>query len=183
MGWLGNFISKLSNKGGGFLFLRSQLSSQVATIFDNVSAFALKKLLDFARIKVVYIFSRGIEAYVIATVVGQIIGGAVSCFLNYKWAFKSLDVKFKYVIIKFLLVWIGSITLNTFLTFVITEWLKSTRIVESILGPYYADDIFIVAKLLVAIVVGFVWNFNMYKYFVFKNIDSKKFFKKMLKQK
>lgn len=183
MGIVGSFIKKLSNKGGGFVFLRSQLSSQIATIFDNISAFALKKLFDILRIKVVYFFSRGIEAYVVATVVGQIIGGAVSCFLNYKWAFKSLDVKFKYVVIKFVLVWLGSISLNTFFTFITTEWLKSTRIVERVLGEYYADDIFIVAKLLIAVVVGFTWNFNMYKYFVFREIDSKRFFKKILKTK
>ncbi len=181
MSRLGTFIQKLSHKDGGFLFLRSQLSSQVASICDNVSAFVLKKFFDIIHIKIIYFFSQGITSYVVATVTGQIIGGTVSCLLNYRWAFKSLDVKIKHVIIKFLLVWLGSVLLNTYFTFILTELLRHTHLVEGLLGDYYADDVFIVVKLLVAIIIGFSWNFQLYKHFVFRNTDTKRFLKKILK--
>ena len=173
MGKVATLFKKFLTKGGFFLFLRSQLSSQMATIADNTIAILLKKTLDILKIKVIYLFYGSITSYVLATIVGQICGGAVSCFLNYKWAFKDLKIKLQYVIIKFLLIWIGSLSLNTFFTFLITEWLKNTKIATSIFGIYNSDDVFIFVKLFVAIIIGVVWNFLMYKYFVFKDIKYK----------
>ena len=83
------------------------------------------------------------------------------------------------MIIKFLLIWIGSLSLNTFFTFLITEWLKNTKIATSIFGIYNSDDVFIFVKLFVAIIIGVVWNFLMYKYFVFKDIKYKNILRKI----
>lgn len=177
-----DLINKFLTQGGFFVFLRSQLSSQVASIVDNVLAFSLKKFLDIIRIKVIYLFALGLDSYVLATVIGQVCGGTVSCILNYKWVFKNLNVKLKYVIIKFVLIWLGSLFLNTFFTFIITEWLKNTRIAAKIFGVYNSDDIFIFVKLLVAVVIGVVWNFLMYKHFVFRDINYKKVITKVLKK-
>ena len=179
MGKVATLFKKFLTKGGFFLFLRSQLSSQMATIADNTMAIIPKKTLDILKIKVIYLFYGSITSYVLATIVGQICGGAVSCFLNYKWAFKDLKIKLQYVIIKFLLIWIGSLSLNTFFTFLITEWLKNTKIATSIFGIYNSDDVFIFVKLFVAIIIGVVWNFLMYKYFVFKDIKYKNILRKI----
>ena len=83
------------------------------------------------------------------------------------------------MIIKFLLIWIGSLSLNTFFTFLVTEWLQNTKIATSIFGIYNSDDVFIFVKLFVAIIIGVVWNFLMYKYFVFKDIKYKNILRKI----
>jgi putative flippase GtrA len=177
MGKVSSFYKKFLYKGGVFLFIRAQLSSQTATLVDNTIAFTLKKIFDIFKVKIIYLFSHGIEAYVCAAIVGQICGGLFACFMNYRWTFKIKDIKFKYILIKFLFVWLISVTLNTYLTFFFTEKIKAARWLVKLLGAN-SDDIFIVVKLCVALVVGLVWNFLMYKHFVYKNISFKDLFRK-----
>ncbi|MDR0811012.1 MAG: GtrA family protein [Paludibacter sp.] len=178
-----NNIKKLlqtfSSRGGVFMFMRAQLSSQMATVIDNSVAFLLKKTFDIFKLKVIYFFSRGIEAYVFATIVGQILGGLFVCFINYKWTFKAKDIKFRFIFFKFLLVWFGSIALNTYFTFYFTESIKEYPFLVKALGAN-SDDIFIIVKLLVAIIVGFFWNYTMYRRFVYKDISIKQFVKTFL---
>lgn len=179
---IAKFLKRFSaSRGKVFTFLRAQLTSQAAAVVDNVLAFTLKKILDLNRIKTIVIFSHSIEAYVFATMVGLTFGGVTACILNYRWTFKSLNIKFQYVLIRFVLVWLVGLFLNTLFTFLLTEWLKATPFVASIFGEYNADDIFIFVKLFVALIVGFLWNYLMYKYFVFRDVNYKKFFKKILK--
>jgi len=174
------FFNKISEKGGFFMFIRSQLSSQMATWVDNIIAFTLKKGLDIFKIKVVYFFSRGIESYMLATIVGQICGGIISCIFNHRWAFKTNNIiKFRYILIKFFMVWLISLSLNAYLIFVLTEYFKHRTIIRDIFGYANSDDIFIIIKLLVSLVVGFGWNYSMYRVFVFRNVDYKKFFHKI----
>lgn len=65
----------ISQKGGVFMFLRAQLSAQMATIADFLVTILLVRLFD------VY--------YVYATLAGAIYGGIINCIINYKWTFKS----------------------------------------------------------------------------------------------
>ncbi|MDR2684704.1 MAG: GtrA family protein [Prevotellaceae bacterium] len=170
-----NIVKNFSTKGGIFMFLRAQLSSQMASVADNSLAFILKKVLDIFKVKSISFFSHGIESYVFATIIGQICGGFVSCFMNYQWTFKSKNVKFRYILFKFLFVWLGSLFLNTYFTFLLTEWLKERKIVEHIFG-YHSDDVFIFVKLFVALIVGFFWNYAMYRRFVYKDVSFNKWF-------
>ncbi len=174
--YIKQLIKNFNQKGGIFLFLRAQAVSQIAAITDNLLAFITKKIFDISNIKVITLVGHRFEAYVVATLFGQICGGILSCFVNYKWTFKSITLKLKYVIIKFFFVWIGSIALNTYFTFVLTEWLKETSLANTIFGATNPDDIFIFAKLFVSILVGFFWNYIMYKHFVYKDIDFRKTF-------
>jgi putative flippase GtrA len=173
---------KFSSKGGLFTFLRAQLSSQVATWLDNGVAFLLKKSLDIFKVKVIYLFSHGIEPYIFATVIGQICGGTCVCLMNYRWTFKAGDVKLWHIIVKFIMVWLGSLALNTFFTFKLTELLRSTPFVIKIFGGNHSDDIFIFVKLTVALIVGIVWNYTMYRAFVYKNINYKEIFHNLFKR-
>ncbi|MDR1543186.1 MAG: GtrA family protein [Prevotellaceae bacterium] len=165
-----------------FTFLKAQASSQMASWVDNLMAFGLKKVLDIFKIKVLYFFSQGIESYVFATVIGQICGGFFVCIMNWRWSFKSRDIKFKYILSKFVLVWLGSLFLNTYFTFLLTEWLKGRRIIEHIFG-YHADDVFIFVKLSVSLLVGFFWNYTMYHRFVYKDVSFDKWFKRVFHKK
>ena len=69
----------ISQKGGIFMFLRAQLSAQMATIADFLVTILLVRLFD------VY--------YVYATLAGAIYGGIVNCVINYKWTFKPKGKK------------------------------------------------------------------------------------------
>jgi len=160
------------------MFFRAQLSSQMATVIDNSVAFFLKKTLDIFKVKVIYFFSKGIDSYVFATLVGQIVGGIVVCFLNYRWTFKAKDIKFRFIFLRFVIVWLCSVALNTFLTFKLTELLRNTPFLINLLGRN-SDDVFILVKLAVALIVGFVWNYTMYRVFVYRNIDFRLFFNKI----
>jgi putative flippase GtrA len=177
---LKNFFSNFYLKGGIFMFLRAQLSSQAATWIDNGIAFGLKKTLDIFKIKSITFFSHGIESYVFAIVIGQILGGLTSCILNYKFTFKPQNLKFRYILLKFFLVWLGSLFLNTYFTFLITEWLKGQPLILKVLGENNPDDVFIIVKLSIALLVGFFWNYTMYHRFVYKDRKINEFFKKFL---
>ena len=161
------------------MFLRAQLSSQMATLLDNSVAFVLKKTLDIFKVKVIYFFSHGIESYVLATMIGQIVGGMVVCFLNYRWTFKAKNIKFRYIFVRFVIVWLCSIALNTFFTFKLTELLRNTPFLINLLGRN-SDDVFIVVKLVVALIVGLVWNYTMYRVFVYRNFDFRLMIKKIV---
>lgn len=167
---LKKIYNTFSSRDGLFMFLRAQLASQAATWLDNLTAFALKKTFDFFNIKVIETFSRSIEAYVYATVAGQVLGGLLSCLINYHWTFKVKDLKIRYILIKFFLVWLGSLALNTYFTFYITERVKEIPWLVNWLSTN-SDDIFIVVKLAVSLLVGFFWNYTMYRRFVFKDIS------------
>jgi putative flippase GtrA len=170
-----NIFSNFYSKGGIFIFFRSQVSAQAATWIDNGIAFALKKTLDIFKVNSVGV----LESYVFATIIGQIFGGLASCILNYKFTFKPKDLKFKHILFKFFLVWLGSIFLSTYFTFLITEWLKTQPLITKIFvrNP---DDIFIFVKLFVSLLVGFFWNYTMFHRFVYKDRKINEFFKNFL---
>ncbi len=91
--------------------------------------------------------------YVTATFTSAVCGGIISFILNRNWTFMSKEGKLSKQALKYILVWNGSIVLNTAGLYFIVE---TTQINE------------IIAKILVAVVVGIGFNFLMYKYFIFK---------------
>jgi hypothetical protein len=66
--WLKKVARMISQKGGIFMFLRAQLSAQMATIADFLVTILLVRLFD------VY--------YVYATLAGAIYGGIVNCVIR-----------------------------------------------------------------------------------------------------
>ena len=139
----------ISQKGGIFMFLRAQLSAQMATIADFLVTILLVRLFD------VY--------YVYATLAGAIYGGIVNCVINYKW--------------KFILVWVCSVWLNTWGTYALTESLAKIPWVRNTLSLYFGD-FFIIPKVVVAVIVALFWNYNMQRFFVYRNIDIRSLFGK-----
>ena len=94
---------------GLFMFIRAQLSAQVATVVDFLVSIVLNQ-------------GFGIY-YVYATLTGSVSGGLVNCAINYKWTFHTEDCGPMYVLFKYLLVWLGSIGLNLWGTYLLTEFL------------------------------------------------------------
>ena len=66
--WLRKVARMISQKGGFFMFLRAQLSAQMATIADFLVTILLVRLFE------VY--------YVYATLAGAVYGGIVNCVIN-----------------------------------------------------------------------------------------------------
>ncbi|MDR2409797.1 MAG: GtrA family protein [Bacteroidales bacterium] len=159
--WIKKIVKIVSSKNGIFMFLRAQLSSQLASITDFLVTILLAKLLG------IY--------YVYATFIGSVCGGITNCIVNYKWTFKAIGIKKRYVAFKYLMVWFGSIFLNTSGTYLMTELLKKIIWLDKLLGHLF-DDIFIVSKIVVSLLVGYLWNYNMQRLFVYRNRNFKKYF-------
>ena len=152
----------VSERDGFFMFLRAQLSSQLATIIDFIITIGLAKLFS------VY--------YVYATFAGSFFGGIVNCIVNYKWTFRPENCKKINIVIKYILVWCGSLFLNVGGTFLITEAITKVIYIQNIFG-HYLDNLFIFSKILVSLAVAFFWNYNMQRIFVYRNHELKFFFK------
>lgn len=92
--------------------------------------------------------------YVVSSFIGALSGGIVNCVVNYRWVFGSDGQHKRYVALKYLIVWTGSIVLNTAGTYLLTE----------LTGSY-----FIWSKAVVSVVVAFLWNYQMQRFFVYRN--------------
>lgn len=159
--WIKKIVRKISTQKGIFTFLRAQLSSQLASFTDFLVTIVLVNVFHFY--------------YVYATFTGSVCGGITNCVVNYRWTFKVMDVKKRYVAIRYLIVWGGSIFLNTSGIYLMTELLK--KIISFAEFPtYFADNIFIISKIVVSLLVGFFWNYNMHRFFVYKNLNLGRFF-------
>lgn len=166
--WLRKIANSISEKGGIFMFIRAQFSSQIASISDFVITILLAKLFNMY--------------YVYATFLGSVGGGIINCIINYQWTFKAKECKMRYVMVKYFAVWIGSIALNTWGTYLMTEALVKIPWLNEFL-KHYVDDLFIVSKAIVSLIVGFVWNYNLHRYFVYRNRNIKDFFSRKKKNK
>ncbi len=125
------------------IFVKAQCSALIATITD----FAITVLLG--KVMAVY--------YVVSVAVGAISGGCLNFYINQHHVFtceKGQAVCSQ--VFRYFGVWIVSIGLNTIGTYCLTE---STRM-----------D-FILSKIVVAIFVAIVWNYEMQKHFVFKILE------------
>lgn len=128
-------------------FGKAQISSAFAT------------LGDFSFAAVLFHFLHQGEG--VSTFFGALLGGLVNCCINYRWTFRGCGQRYRTVFFRYALVWSGSIFLNT--------W--GTVLGMKVVKEYIPDglDIFMSVKALVAVVVAVLWNFNMQKYFVYKN--------------
>lgn len=90
--------------------------------------------------------------YAYATFIGAVSGGVTNCAINYKWVFHAFGMKKKYVAVRYMVVWCGSILLNTLGTYCLTELSRQN---------------FIISKVVVAVLVAVFWNYELQCHFVF----------------
>lgn len=128
-------------------FLEAQTSSVLSTFVD----FAVTAILvEFAGIW-----------YVIANIIGAISGGSINCIVNYNWAFKGSEQRKRTIFYRYIMVWFGSIFLNT----------AGTTLLANIMshdGTPKGLNVVMIAKIIAALLVAFFWNFPMQKKFVYK---------------
>lgn len=145
--------SKLLQGGGIFMFLRSVITSQISAYTDFIVSFIFYALISL---------SAGISAMIGATA-----GGIVNCLINYKFTFRMRESSYLAIGVKFFLVWLGSLLLNTFGTQYFTNLLDQSSLLDSL---NMIDNIrFTIARIVTSIIVSVLWNFMLQRYFVFRS--------------
>lgn len=125
-------------KNAVITFGKAQISAWIASFVD----FAVTIILaQFAELWYGY-----------STFIGALMGGITNCIINYKWVFHPDSINKRHVAARYMIVWAGSILLNTFGTLSLTE---ATGVS------------FIIVKAAVAIAVAVLWNYQMQRLFVF----------------
>lgn len=145
---------------GIFTFLRSSVSSQIASWTDMGTCFVFYAWV-FAPM------GKDPLRTFLATAIGLILGGVVNCIVNYKFTFQAKDCSVKAVAVKYLLIWGGSFILNVYGTTLLEQLLQNWDFLVRV-GWIKPDGIFAFARLSVSLVVSLAWNFLMQKNFVYR---------------
>lgn len=120
-------------------FARSQVSALISTAVDFLVFIFLKDLLGIW--------------YVYATALGAFAGAVVNFLLGRYWVFESTEGDMTRQAIRYTFISLGSLLLNTFGVYALTESLQ--------LDPLYS-------KIIIGILVGVFYNFYFQKIFVYK---------------
>lgn len=143
----------LHNDGFFYTFLRSGVSSQLCGWIDTLTSFLVFALLNLSPW--------------LSTAIGAFVGGVCNCIINYKFTFHAVGVVWRAALVKFALVWTGSMLLNSFGTQIVYylvrdwQWLQEVTAITE-------DGTFLAARLFVALTVSLCWNFLLQRNFVFK---------------
>lgn len=160
---LSKSINKLKDSfihGEGLIttFLRSIVSSQAASWTDiGMSA------LFFS---LVFIGLDNTLRTNLSVVVGALSGGIVNCCINYKFTFHANGQSVRAVIVKYALVWIGSLLLNMYGTLGVATLLSRWQFLLDL--GFKPDGIFVVARLFASLMVSWFWNFALQRSFVYR---------------
>ena len=153
-------MSKIRQVGNNFIksdkfiysLLRAGVTSQTSSWVDLFTSFAL-----FAWV--------GLMPGV-ATAIGAVIGGVINCVMNFHFTFHAQECSWRAVVVKYTMVWVGSILLNSFGTeglfklFVNWPWLETIG--------FNPDGSFAAARLITALVVSLFWNLLLQARFVYR---------------
>ncbi len=120
-------------------FLKAQTASLIASGLDFLVTIVAVELLGFW--------------YMAGTVAGTISGGIINFTINRTWVFNAANKTIPTQAIKYVIVWLGSLLLNVSGVYVITA---------------YGDINYIYSKIVVAVLVGFFYNYIIQKKFVFR---------------
>ncbi len=142
-----------ANRFHGFiLFLKASVASQIASWVDMGLGILLKLLFN-VDIK-------------LATAIGAITGGIINCSINYKWTFKANSSSVPAVVIKYILVWTGSLLLNMYGTAMLDNAFANSQTLADwgIKAGVYTT----VARVGTSLLVSIFWNFMLQRYFVYR---------------
>ena len=149
---------KFMNGGGLFTFIRSSISSQIASWVDMGTSMLLFAFV-FTSLDPFYRFN-------ISVAIGAIAGGIINCCINYRFTFHAKGQSVKSVAVKYSIIWCGNLLLNMYGTTGLTALLSSWNWLTSL--GVTTDGIFIGARIFVSLVVSIAWNFFMQRNFVYR---------------
>lgn len=136
-----------------FTFIRSAGASQAASWIDLGTGFVLFAFAHFAPWA--------------STAIGAFVGGVINCILNYRFTFHANSCPWKAVMVKYAMVWLGSLLLNSFGTELLYYGLVNWSWLETV--GFKPDGYFAAARLAVSGIVSLGWNFVMQRNFVYQN--------------
>jgi putative flippase GtrA len=119
-------------------FIKAQASSIISTFFDLVTTVVCKEFFYFW--------------YVIASLIGTLVGGSTNFALGRTWVFNRKEKKIPVQAVKYFVIWNGNLVLSTLGVFIVTHYIG--------LSYFYS-------KLIVSVVVGVGYNYLLQKKFVF----------------
>lgn len=158
-GMWARIADKFLHGKGIFTFLRSSVSSQLASWTDMGVAFIFYAFVFLP-------LDRNPLRTFLATAIGLVVGGIVNCIVNYKFTFQAKDCPIKAVAVKYLLIWGGSFLLNLVGTTAFDQLLQGLEIHRHV-SWIKPDGVFAIARLSVSLVVSLAWNFLLQKTFVY----------------
>lgn len=123
-------------------FIKAQSSSLLATLVDFVLTLALAELFGLW--------------YAAANMMGIVGGGITNFIINRDWVFNGPQQGLRRQIVRYLIVWCGNVFLNTTGVYLATEHLALQ---------------YLISKIVVSLVVGWGYNYQLQKNFVFKKVD------------
>lgn len=137
---------------GFVLFMKATVVAQIAS-WTDMGLGILLKLVFHVDIK-------------LATAIGAFVGGVINCSLNYKWTFKANSCSVPAVVVKYIMVWTGSLLLNMYGTALLDNaFANSTTLAEwGIKAGVYTT----VARVGTSLIVSIFWNFMLQRYFVYR---------------
>ena len=133
-------------------FLRSAVSSQLASWVDMGTGFLIFAIFRLAPW--------------LCTAIGAVAGGIINCIINYKFTFHADGVSWKAVMVKYSMVWLGSIFFNSYGTQLLYQLMNSWTWLETI--GFRPDGYFAAARLSVSLLVSWFWNFALQRAFVYR---------------
>lgn len=136
-----------------YTLLRSTVSSQASSWTDMGVSFVL--------------FAWASLSPWLSTALGALAGGIVNCLTTYRFTFHARECPWRAVVLKFAIVWIGSLLLNAFGTQTAFYLLQKWQWLESM--GFREDGYFAAARLGVSLLVSIGWNFLLQRYFVYRN--------------
>ena len=135
-------------------FLRSAVSSQASGWVDFIVGFVM----------FYWIFNQHLSW--LATGIGVVAGGIVNCIICYKFTFRAENCSWKAVVVKYALVWIGNLILNSGGTEVLYILLKKWHVLEDM--GFKAAGYYSTARLVMSLLVSWFWNFILQRNFVYR---------------
>ena len=91
------------------------MKTQLVTFCKAEASAVVASAADFA-VTLILAELRGLW-YVCATFIGAVTGGVVNCMVNYRWVFSAQRLGKMRLALRYIVVWAGSIGLNTGLTY------------------------------------------------------------------
>ena len=130
-----------------------RLTKEMLTFGKDETSAIVASVVDFS---LSFILVQAVGTwYAQASFFGALAGGIINCYVNYQWVFDKQEQRKPYIVLKYFVVWSISILLNTSGTWFFTE-LSGVN--------------FIIIKAIVAVVVAILWNYQMQRIFVFRNL-------------
>ncbi|MBD5351058.1 MAG: hypothetical protein HDR89_09285 [Bacteroides sp.] len=153
-------MSRIRNLGHNFIrsdkwiysLMRAGLVSQAASWIDLFTGFALFAWAGF---------DPGVAA-----AMGAVVGGIINCYVNFHFTFHCHDISWKAIIVKYVMVWIGSMLLNSFGTSGLYFMLQKWQWLETI--GFKPDGYYAAARLAVSAIVSLFWNLLLQARFVYR---------------